>query len=912
MEKLQGRGYSSRPYSARLAGQKLFHSTFRSQASALNLAEKIRIYSPAPTLSRTRSKPILHDKEQLYDETLQLKARNHLLTDDNLKLRTSLIHLQKELTKREETDQLARFPTNTHLVSSLKQAVKDLKTEIRLREDTIEVMKRDMRATHIAELTAHVETLEEECKRLASGVEARLKEDELNKRADWVDELRHENQRLRVEGEKNAAALRETAEELRRTQELLQANKADMKQFAEAKQQHQAVEEIHNKCSQLETALSEAKSIEIALRNQLTALQETHFHVIASSRTLESSLSQEKQANSDLNQQVSSLNSALSEATAAFKAAKSEEMAVVEDIKRIHDEEMKSTKGELERQVEHLKGRLEGQEQAVRAALSTAADLEKQNIQQNSLLERSRDISEALQIQLKEAKDRVETLEKMLIPLRKEADEARNQSLSYGLQLDTQTQIAVNLRSALSGVLAKPISKLAAKAKEAGYTPQSLIARLDPQGQGTISADHLKEGLSEVGIKAKKKHWKALVRLLDSGAGLLSLELLQSYLIKRKSSSSSEDPPAGQMPAIPQTTQGEDAYESSFETPEVAIVGEVLHSEGDPELLIVDGRGLYPVASTQPASPQLEQMLATLLRHVSMRCQLHRVNAANVPELLFGTDKDSEISVREVKARLETPPIELKQEMDLQLLCLMLLGVHINDENLSFEWGNRMLNAKTASERLLQRLGNWEIYTETDEHEFDSLTTAAITRISADFQILCATKDSDHTGSISFEDFYAILQSLDVQFARRHQLYLALLFYSQEQQLDSVPYMVFVNAFVEKEVDTDEILKEMASSLLKGNQHPRDVFLFDMQGLIRLPDLELACQHLHISLPAPALESLLRSLQSPLSSAPCLHIKDLESALEPYGVSIPEYKLTSTGHYGQGSSGKSSCEEVNE
>jgi hypothetical protein len=96
------------------------------------------------------------------------------------------------------------------------------------------------------------------------------------------------------------------------------------------------------------------------------------------------------------------------------------------------------------------------------------------------------------------------------------------------------------------------------------------------------------------------------------------LERQQSYLIKRKSSSSSEDLPAVQIPAIIETTQGEDAYEDSFETPAVAIIGEILHSEGDPELLIVDGGGLYPVASTQLASPELEQMLATLLRHISM------------------------------------------------------------------------------------------------------------------------------------------------------------------------------------------------------------------------------------------------------------------------------------------------------
>jgi len=288
------------------------------------------------------------------------------------------------------------------------------------------------------------------------------------------------------------------------------------------------------------------------------------------------------------------------------------------------------------------------------------------------------------------------------------------------------------------------------------------------------------------------------------------------------------------------------------------------------------------------------------------------VNCANVPVLLLGPNREYQVPVREVKEKLRNPPTELRQDRELQLLALMLLEVNINEANMALEWGERLLNAGKSSDLLLQKLGNWEIYTESDEQEFDSLTTTALTRISADFQILCATKDSENTGFISYEAFYAILESLGVHFAPKHQHYLSLLFYSKDQSLDTVPYMALVDAYVSKEEDCEEVLKEVAGALVQTDQHPRDVFLFDIQGFIRLADLELACKHLNIALSTLALESLIRSLQSSLTSSPCIHIKDLESALEPFGVSIPQYKLTSTGHFDQGSSRKSSSEGVNE
>ena len=51
--------------------------------------------------SRKRPKNIMHDKEQLYEETLHLKNNCHQLEEENLRLRTKISNLDKEAAKFE-------------------------------------------------------------------------------------------------------------------------------------------------------------------------------------------------------------------------------------------------------------------------------------------------------------------------------------------------------------------------------------------------------------------------------------------------------------------------------------------------------------------------------------------------------------------------------------------------------------------------------------------------------------------------------------------------------------------------------------------------------------------------------------------------------------------------------------------
>ena len=895
VDKLKTLAQSPRPISTRSYNRLPFRLTLRNHASALNLAEKIRIYSPArPRSSRQRPKRIIHDKEQLYEEKLVLKARNNLLEEENMRLRTGLVALKKELVRREEVGQT---PESPHLVVNLKQTVKDLKLHIRTLEDTISHLKRDIRTTRLAELTAEVETLQQECIRLNAGIENRLKEQEINQRAEGEDEIRHENQRMKVEMERKMKKIEEMEGKIRKmkqNEETWEIEKEKMRNECEnlVQSEKKEREKLEKTLESLQKVLKEHENSAFSQESELNRLKSANIELFES-------LEVSKRANIEVNNQLSAAKAALSEALSSFQSAQTEGTLVVSDLQRIHSEEI----GALRKELEGVRDRLEGEGRAVREALGTAAELERKNVSLTHALEKLHLENERLR------RETDENLQTRLTELRKEAEAAHSQALNYSLQLDSQTQTHTLLHSSLSKLLQKPMKKMRNQAKKEGFSVEEVVRRLDGNGTGKVTVGEWKEGLKRMGLKVKKRYREGVVGLLGSGRGEMELKRLKEYL-KTVGEESGDEVPEHQIEdkvgEVPRKSPADDVYEDSFEANEdpapVSVTGQILYSEGDqPE---------PPLSHGPPANPHLEDQLNTLFKHISIRCQLHRLQRDKVATVILG--KDSTVSVKDIKERLSNPPIDLKSPLEVQLLVLFLLGKPLTNNNLSTSYDSSLLNPALAESNLLSKLSPWEIFTEENEAEFDALTAKALTPVASDFQILCETKDSGNTGTVSIETFCEILQSLKVEFSERHLHYLSLLFYSQDQMLEVVPYVGLISAYV-KEEDTEECLKEIAEAMTRENQRVRDVLVYNMQGLVYLPDLEQACHHLHLSLSSSVLESLLRSLQSPLSSSPCLHIKDLETALEPYGVPVPDYKLTSTGHFEHNSSSrKSSGGEGNE
>ena len=338
------------------------------------------------------------------------------------------------------------------------------------------------------------------------------------------------------------------------------------------------------------------------------------------------------------------------------------------------------------------------------------------------------------------------------------------------------------------------------------------------------------------------------------------------------------------------------------------------------------------------SSADLEKELRVAVRHISLRFQINRIPSSELPDQLFGfgSNPDTDITLRFLKRRLSQPPPSVKDPRELQLLALLVLSQPLTEENLKGYWDERRIPAKVVVARLSAVIGTWQIYTETHEAEFDAMISAALTPKAHEFQAACELLDEKRIGIITEEQFNDTLNRLKIEFPKAHRHYLSLLFYSQDQMLDVVPYMSLLNAYVQQEEEVeeevrqedgppdddpratllDQQLRRIASALLSTNQSVRDVLPFDMQGLSRAGDLRIALHTLGLdNMEEEAFIVLLEELQFEDSTEVCVHVKDLEEVLASYGVPVPDYKLASTAHYEQGSSSKSrksSAQDPNE
>jgi hypothetical protein len=106
---------------------------------------------------------------------MALKVNNNSLRDENMKLKTRINALEKEvlrfgeLLEGQSGDKFSH-PTS-HLVTSLKQSVKDMKSELKQREEEIAEFKKNIKTTRTAELEVELQAYIDECTRLRHHLE---------------------------------------------------------------------------------------------------------------------------------------------------------------------------------------------------------------------------------------------------------------------------------------------------------------------------------------------------------------------------------------------------------------------------------------------------------------------------------------------------------------------------------------------------------------------------------------------------------------------------------------------------------------------------------------------------------------------------------------------------------------------
>lgn len=120
---------------------------------------------PRSKFSKPRPKSIMIEKEQLYDENMQLKMLSNGLLEENIKLKTRLQQSENDLKKNVEKGSDKEFK-GSNIVMKLKEKVKDQKESIGKVTAELNELKISIRATRVVELEEEAKQYFNECWRL--------------------------------------------------------------------------------------------------------------------------------------------------------------------------------------------------------------------------------------------------------------------------------------------------------------------------------------------------------------------------------------------------------------------------------------------------------------------------------------------------------------------------------------------------------------------------------------------------------------------------------------------------------------------------------------------------------------------------------------------------------------------------
>ena len=268
--------------------------------------------------------------------------------------------------------------------------------------------------------------------------------------------------------------------------------------------------------------------------------------------------------------------------------------------------------------------------------------------------------------------------------------------------------------------------------------------------------------------------------------------------------------------------------------------------------------------------------LADMCRHISFRMQITRLAKSDLVKLLF--DEEEEVKVETLREHLMTPPLAFVDVSDVNELL----------KALPQEQGR--LRADAVLQTLEPYLEDWSIFSQQNEDEFDMEIAEALYPHAEDFLRQCELLDSGQSGLIAYSDFLSIIHRLHINFTPTHLKYLQLLFYSEGQQLNIVPYETLIRAYAgQGDRDVPELtetqtkavrgqLEQMAA--LSHGLRLDEVFGTDSQGLIS-PDAFVAGLEA-LGMPQPSdelLDLLFQSLQAEDSEEVCIALADLEDIL---------------------------------
>ncbi len=306
-------------------------------------------------------------------------------------------------------------------------------------------------------------------------------------------------------------------------------------------------------------------------------------------------------------------------------------------------------------------------------------------------------------------------------------------------------------------------------------------------------------------------------------------------------------------------------------------LAEVLKQASNEEDFVTD----YEDTNTTLDNPTLIAQMNPLFRHIKLRLQMSRMT---ISKLVLSLCPDGRaIEAEQLKRQLRKPPLALTDPQHQHMLILICLKRPLTTATLSESVDEEWVGARRIAEVLQTRLGDWETYTRENEDAFDQEIATVIAPVAEELKSQCESLDSDSCGYVSAVDFLKILTNLHIHFSDNMLQYLQLLFYSLDQELDRVPYLTFLNAYISENgpvLPRSIVLQQQTQAILQGleGRKPSRVFAASVDGFITVAHFKAGLNALQMwDLPESTLNTLIEELQEEDSSY--LSLRKLEALL---------------------------------
>jgi Ca2+-binding EF-hand superfamily protein len=761
-------------------------------------------------LAKLKPRSVYADKERLFEENLSLKMLNNHLQQENLKLKTRLNQLEREIGRRDDLIEDIRTEGRvfnggvqkpTHLVTSLKHSVKELRLELQHKEEEVALLKRNLKNTKQGELEVEIQVYVDECTRLRHHLEEMLRQRE--------DTPMYGNEEQQYQQSAYLSNVQKEFEAM--TQQLKTAQ--DEANHWKAKVHDHEKSKRTKRTGEVQGLRSELQK----LRGQLELLQEQSSKKLVE---YEAALAKQKTATSQAQDTLHKVEGALKERTREVESLRTSVPQATQD--RVLKPDRSYTEVAPPPPMERLPPllhkfftRLQKVLQRKRMMLAVFLSLMDKNnngyievaelfkgLKQNKAGMKWDDLTEVVRLMGGSTSISIRGVEAWHSKYRfvddVSSDTSEEDTAVQGRKVDLPVKKQPEAVVLKQPEEAKRPGEVQAKQVEGVRRDRPTSAKpagLKQEGKSEKQESNL-EAIKEESKQPRPPEKKEV--LSPKPAEVAKVEAhkpTQPEAPKLPEPKRAAAPPAvKEIPPFIERPKQQDV-KTAYPLKKAASAKSSSSSSSSSD----DDR-----VPKKPADDGMsEAEVRPILMHIALRCQLHRLQRHEVAEIAAKAGGKPVLSVSDLRVLLSAQPFALS-ELEATKLAMYLMRLYGGSSKLT-----REAPVKQLAKALFEALENWVVLAEEDEERYDRHIAQLIAKNQVSLKEACKLQDSTDSGVVSFKDFKEAIEDLELEFSGNELKYMQLLFYSHNYELDQVPYKQFIKAYSKmQEEDKEDISDE--------------------------------------------------------------------------------------------------------